>query len=338
MKNFYLILCFNLLAHFSAQAQVSFVLDQDIEVNAVGKSYSEPWTGGLNAIQANEMDLNGDGTLDLVVFDRSNNKVSTYLLVGDDYQYAPEYETHFPKMEFWMLLRDFNCDGKPDLFTSSIFGMKVYENVSTERISWKAVADPLYTEGTSGQVNLQMNASDIPAILDMDGDGDLEILVFNFSGSGGIEYHKNYSVEQTGTCGLTLERISAQWGGLSDCGCTDFAFNSEACSTNGRISHAGGKSLLVTDVNGDLIKDLLVGQEGCRELATFINEGTNEEAVFSQVSYAYPTQEAAMTMEFPALFELTNGLVVSPGIVETGHGANYIDDILFYDKTGEELN
>jgi hypothetical protein len=54
-------------------------------------------------------------------------KILTYLHVGNRYEYAPEYESLFPvEVTQWLLLRDLNCDGKKDLFTSDPFGMVAF--------------------------------------------------------------------------------------------------------------------------------------------------------------------------------------------------------------------
>ena len=73
------------------------------------------------------MDLNGDNVEDLVLFDRMADKVLTFIGVESKYQYAPEFEEFFPEdITNWLLIRDFNCDGKKDIFTGDIFGINVY--------------------------------------------------------------------------------------------------------------------------------------------------------------------------------------------------------------------
>ncbi|HEU4719052.1 MAG TPA: FG-GAP-like repeat-containing protein, partial [Bacteroidia bacterium] len=100
-----------------------------------GGQLRNPWSGGHNYCQLSEIDLNGDGIKDLFVFDRSGNKITTYINLGTpnqvDYVLAPEYVSRFPLMHDWCLLRDYNCDGKEDIFTCSIAGFAIYKNVST---------------------------------------------------------------------------------------------------------------------------------------------------------------------------------------------------------------
>jgi hypothetical protein len=95
------------------QAQFTYVLENDIPVRDLGnEDLPLAWAGGLNAAQYNTMDLNSDGKDDLVIFDRTAGKISTFLNSDDRYVYHPEYETHFPEgVTNWLLLRDYNCDG-----------------------------------------------------------------------------------------------------------------------------------------------------------------------------------------------------------------------------------
>src|SRR5215207_3090023 len=105
---------FLLFLTHAAVAQFNYVIDQSIPVtdqtNAV---LSMPWAGGLNAAQINTLDLNGDGHPDLAIFDRTSDRVITFINDNNQYRFAPEYETFFPsEITNWMLLRDYNGDGK----------------------------------------------------------------------------------------------------------------------------------------------------------------------------------------------------------------------------------
>jgi hypothetical protein len=245
MKLLYSIL-FVLIAFF-AQAQFTYEFNQDIEVEVDGKLLGLPWAGGLNSVQVNTMDLNGDTKQDLVLFDRTANKLITFLNQNNQFVFAPEYEALFPaEVTQWILLRDFNCDGKKDIFTSDPFGIVVFVNTtrSGEKLTWRSFNPgfPLLTKGFTGNINLKVNESDIPAIDDVDGDGDLDILNVRFVGIGTVEWHKNLSKERTGTCdSLQLERVTQNFGNFEECNCGVFAFGKTCAQLNGgRTQHAGG--------------------------------------------------------------------------------------------------
>ena len=80
-----------------------------------------PFTGGMNAPQFSNIDLNNDGKNDLVVFDRSPSefgcKLLTYLWNGSKMIYTPQYEEAFPEFNYYVKLIDYNGDGKADIFT-----------------------------------------------------------------------------------------------------------------------------------------------------------------------------------------------------------------------------
>ena len=80
MKVFFSTLLF--VMALSADAQFTYELHQDTEVEVDGKMLKLPWSGGLNSVQVNTMDLNGDTKQDLVLFDRMANKLITFIKVG----------------------------------------------------------------------------------------------------------------------------------------------------------------------------------------------------------------------------------------------------------------
>ena len=331
-----------------SMAQFSYVIDQSIPVEtASGVLLDFPWAGGLNSPQFNTIDLNADGKDDLVVYDRAGNRLFTFLQENDKYHYAPEYERHFPEgIRHWILLRDFNGDGKKDIFTSDPFGLKVFVNTTPEgeSLTWRAFNNglPIFTKGFSGNINLKFNETDIPVIDDVDGDGDLDILNVSFVSNSAIEYHKNFSIEQTGGRDtLIFERITQTWGNFEECDCGVFAFN-ESCEDliNGRVDHAGGKALLYIDLDQDGIKDLLFSEEECAELYFFKNEGTDEVPVFSNAS-TFPVNNPLNIINFPAAFyedidfDGLPDLLISPNLYfRQYNGVNFERSTWLYKNTG----
>jgi hypothetical protein len=348
-KRFYWLSLFLLACSFS-QAQFTYKLDQTIKGEIDGKGLALMWAGGLNAAQINTMDLNGDGREDVVVFDRTANKVITYLAQGNVLQYAPDYESLFPtEISQWMLLRDFNCDGKKDIFTSDPFGIIVFVNTTKpgKQLSWRAYNPgfPLLTAGFSSNINLKVNESDIPAIDDVDGDGDLDILNVRFVGIGTVEWHKNLSIERTGRCdSMQLQRITQTWGEFEDCACGKISFSGgKTCDqllTGGRSQHTGGKALLSIDLNNDGIRELFFSEESCTNLYLLSNTGSVSNPLMSGFSI-FPAGNPIAMPFFPTPyyedvdFDGLRDLVVSPNLSSRNSlSSDFSKSLLLYKNTG----
>ena len=355
MTKVYLSIIFSFLLAVSGYAQV-YTLEPDIPIEVNGTSLINPWAGGLNSGQYNTMDLNGDGAEDLVVFDRTSNKINTFLNIDNQHVYAPEFAQQFPEgIENWMLLRDFNCDGLKDIFTSDPLGMRVFVNESnTEELIWRVFnsrapqSSALLTKGFTSNINLQMNSSDIPSIDDIDGDGDLDNLVYRFSGRATIEFHKNLSMERTATCdSLQMERETQNWGNFEECECGVFAFNGTNCpsSSGGRLNHQSGKAILTIDMDNDGDKDLLFTEEECNNTHLLINEGTATNPSFQSASSNFPASTPARFFVFPAAyhedvnFDGVKDLLVAPNVGSNVFSAvDFRSSSWFYNNTASNQN
>src|SRR5258706_2887924 len=340
--------CFTFALAFAARAQFTYVLDQTIPVEYNNVTLLLPWAGGINSPQFNTMDLNGDHLQDLVIFDRTANQVITFLNQDKAFRYAPEYEAFFPAdLDQWVLLRDFNCDGKKDIFTSDPFGMKAFVNITAPggNLKWRKFnADfPILTIGFNGNINLQVNGTDIPAIDDVDGDGDLDVLDARFVGIGSIEWHKNMSIEKTGKCdSLQLQRVTQTWGNFEECNCGKYIFGTGACpQSGGRLEHAAGKSILTIDLDNDGDRDLLFSEETCTNLFLLPNDGTKDEAVMTGYT-EFPTGSDPLNLQiFPAAyyedveFDGLPDLIVAPNVyARNSFAINFSQSAWLYKNTG----
>lgn len=306
------------LLPLSLFGQFTYTLDHSIPVSDTDdRPMRLAWSGGLNAAQFNTMDLNGDGTDDLVLYDRMANKIITFVAENNLYVPAPEYEGMFPEDLYnWVLLRDFNCDGRKDIFTGDVLGMKVYINTTSDgRLEWEPYMFSTGFDGpkshvlltknpaTGFKVNLQIQYDDLPSISDVDGDGDLDILNIQYSGQT-IEFHQNLSVDNFQSCdSLEFVRVTRSWGSLRECDCGSFAFNNAPCPPNpgGRTKHAGGKSLLAIDLNGDQQQDLLLSEADCTQIYALPNKGTSTEPLIDSF-YGFPQTNPVNFVLFPAAF------------------------------------
>lgn len=215
MKQVYLplllLLFFNTLGQ-NNRNRFAFKEFSNIKITKDNSSIKNPWTGGINYANMNTMDLNGDGRMDLVVFDKTGPRVTTFVDKNSsraaDFIYTPEYRINFPIgknigfEEDWMLLRDFDCDGKKDLFVGISSYMKVYKNISIgNQIGFQKAhsGDYLQIQDDPISVKLYVLQTDVPGIIDIDNDGDLDII--NFSGSrSSVEWMENQQ-----NCGLNFK-------------------------------------------------------------------------------------------------------------------------------------
>lgn len=189
-----------------------------------------PWAGGLNAPQTGVVDLNLDGIDDLIMLESSSesilskgDKIITFINNGTsgqvDYEYAPEYEDQFPPLNYYALFRDYNCDGKQDIFAFDYRNfVTVYRNDSDTALKFTLVRTALtgFARGLHPSYGftpeIYWNVEDMISVTDIDSDGDLDILTVDRSGEY-IEYYKNRSMDSLGHCdSLIFELKSTCWG------------------------------------------------------------------------------------------------------------------------------
>ena len=294
------------------------------------------WMGGLNMPQFSAIDLNNDGQSDLFAFDHESSRCYTFLSVaapaapnGRRWQYAPQYESLFPAdLRNWVLLRDYDCDGRPDLFTHGFGGdIRVFRNVATGPApAFQLTTSQIrFTGGFAGTSNLTVGSYNLPAIQDVDGDGKLDIMSYDFISSTQIELYLNTS---PGACGnaLNFNRVTINWGGLQACGnCASYQLNGQGCFTAPRPLHTGGHGLLLLDLDGDGDQDLLDGRDNCPELVRLLNQGTTAAPLLTPagISASFPSAATPVRVpvypvgySFDANFDGRPDLVVSPNMVD----------------------
>lgn len=300
--------------------------------------YTYPWGGGFNHIQVSEIDLDLDGKNDLFIFDRAGNKITTFLNQGIPstiaYTFAPEYRDSFPVLHDWVLFRDYNFDGKMDIFTYSTGGVAVYKNTSQTALSFQLVTNLIYSDylpddTLPNTINLYISSTDIPAIDDIDGDGDLDVLTFSILGTY-VEYHKNLSKEKFGTAdSLVFELSNKCWGFFAENLSDNSVTLDDTCDYNilnpqrlalmndiiEKESFVGkkhsGSTLLTLDLDNNNSKELVLGDVSFNNLTALYNADNSFNFTASYMNFEdlnFPSNNSstlAVDMDvFPAGFYL----------------------------------
>ena len=291
MKKLFYTLFILISSYSNLTSQINFTRDTTIKIFENSQELINAWNGGINSAQFSEIDLNLDGVKDLITFDRSGNKLTPYLNINGKYVFSPQFRKHFPEIKSWVILEDYNNDGENDIFTYSSAGIAVYLNNSVSSLSF-TLSSPQLLNSVSG-INIYVSPMDLPAISDIDYDGDLDILTFEISG-GFVHYYKNMSIENHGNYDhLEYENTNGCWGNFYE-GLNTYVLNCNNClcppiitSNNNNSKHAGS-SLLAIDVDGDNDKDLILGDVSFNNLNLLINGGDNQNANIVSVDSAFP--------------------------------------------------
>ena len=322
------ILSFSLLLLFCKNGFSQYFPNYDVELFKGTVPCNMPWVGGLNNPQCSEADLNNDGILDMVIFDRTGYKLMTFTNGGTsntiDYHYAPKYEKNFPSMDSWSLLLDFNCDSIADIFTHTTLGIKVYKGYynSDNELCFSLFKKYLKFQSQSGPLNLLVTGVDIPAFCDIDNDNDIDILTFESFGGGWIEYYQNQSQDLGYGCD-SLNFVLAEhcWGLMFEPADTPTKWLNQSCpwrleelitppnqnniDSRGGGSRHSGSTTLAFDNDGDGDKEVVIGDISFSDLVYLTNGGTSSSALMTSQDIFFPNYSVPADIPyFPAAFLL----------------------------------
>ncbi len=354
--------------HFgNSQTFLGFEYNPNIPVKVGSTTLKNPWAGGINYGQFSTIDYNFDGLDDLVIFDRSGDEfvLMEHVVNGPthEYQYVYKGYNYFPDdCRYRAAFVDYDADGKKDLFTYGIGGIKVYRNVgnSTQGLQWQLITPILQTDYTGDISNLYVSASDIPAYADIDFDGDIDVLTFHIGGQN-MEYHQNQSMELYGIPDSLIFVLKNQcWGKFSEdpnsndlylnqtaypCENGDIAnplrpANADEDPANESITRHSGSTTLAIDINNNGVMDLILGDVAYPNITLLMNGGTapNTNSVMISQNHNYPSVANPAQMQlFPAIywedvdFDGKKDLIIAPNARTVSENQNSVQ---FFKNTG----
>jgi len=273
----------------------------DIPVIENGVTLSDPWIGGMNLPMYLPADLNNDGTEDLVIFELKNGRTYTYLYENNDYKYHLEYQDNFPANSSWIILEDYNCDGITDLFGfNENFSTAIYKGYfdADNRLAFEMVIAELYDD--LGDKTFA-DTDDPIKVLDIDNDGDLDILTVSEDAQTMFHY-ENLSQDMGYGCdSLIFNFQSPCWGDFRMLTSLDGIELNIDCDVN--LTDEKEKDgihvvpkISVIDMDGDTDKDLLIGYVLDGSLNLLENTGSPDIEEFDAIQTNYPFDEP---IDFP---------------------------------------
>ena len=321
-----------------------------------GSTLENALSGGFNSPQFSAIFLDGDTLQDLFVFDRSGWKILTYVAdpgFSSGYRYAPEYEMSFPELQEWALLRDFNGDSIMDIFsysTTGVPGIDVYQGMrDQDQITFvkKVFNNPVgvigYPTASGAVTNVYVAATDIPALDDIDSDGDLDILTFQSDGTK-LYYYRNMDIERglpAGSFDFVLE--DKCWGKMVESFNTNEvilsmdSLNCPGVLQNARLHSGSTVTTFDSDQDGDM--DLLLGDLTYETMLFLENGGSAETSwIISQTSN-FPSVETPIAIPyFPAAYFLDINHDGLPDLVVTPNekdSKENVDQVWYYSAQGQ---
>jgi hypothetical protein len=330
-----------------AFSQTVFKMDQEKSIQVNGAPVSIPFSQGINSAQIQNIDLTGDGIEEWVTWDVNSGQLQVFGKDGETFRILPELAYYFPAdISGFLVLADFDADGKKDLFTSTPLGIKAYRNTSQgSQVSWALAQNFLKLDEAN---NIPANNLDTPLLQDLDGDGDLDLVLFNFAQGDFLEFFRNTSVERKGIPDIDGFAFPQDyWGDFVFCDCGGFSFGQRcdgrsidrriSTEENDRVLHAGGHSILYSDFTGDGIPDLLLGRDECNTLYFLPNSGTSDQPLFTEASGILPGYgELPIFPRFHVGQLINEQLVISLNTNESAsnYGVDFANSVIKMEKSG----
>ncbi|MCM1042568.1 MAG: T9SS type A sorting domain-containing protein [Bacteroides sp.] len=292
------------------------------QVRANGKTLPLAWTGGLNACHFAAIDLDGDGKNDYIAFDRIGSRIRCF---SSEWQLMPGLEQQLPPLRYWVQAHDYDGDGRQDLFTfNGISGISLYKNVSEKTPNGYELRFELVTQGLPAEMfgtasPLYCTWADYPAIADIDGDGDLDVLNFWVPSTGDfLLYYRNYAAEELNRTDTFLLRTEDwSWG----CFVENEESNAiilDSCSSRqtqgtpskgrgkarpGAAKHAGSTMFAIQNPENGLF-DIVLGDVGYPGLLFLHNGGSPQQAHIISYDTVFPLSEPCSLYNFPLLSQV----------------------------------
>ena len=372
MRFFLFLFILGLSATLIGQDYSSF--ECDVTIN--GKELAYPFTGGFDAPQFSQGDFNQDGILDLFVFDRRGDVSMMFEYSGDGlsrgYSFTRENKENIPStLVSYAKMRDYNGDGLADFFAGPLgTAIALHEAYLAQdgtikyrlRRMGKSEGDfeYVYFQNSVRQFNIPIPPSDIPDIIDVDNDGDLDILSFDQNGTF-VTFYENRQMDKnlpSDTMDFALipnlppalrvgDRCFGKFREATLDATIILSSSPDDCSTGltepneneGKSGPHAGSTLMAFDNDNDGDLELLIGDLNTSSLVFLENGGSTDNAWMVSATDSFPMYDrSSITPQFAAsyLVDVDNdGLSDIITSVNNPNKTLNVNNINFYKNTGD---
>lgn len=277
-------------------------------------------TGGLNQPQFSNLDVDKDGKLDLVVYDRDGDRVLTFIATHSNgmmsYVYDPTYEVLFPQAKGYILLRDYNNDGINDVFYYDGDSLRLWENLNSSIPSFLDKGGLFGTDQVQPVVfnpyrGLRQPNGCLPAIVDLDFDNDLDFVTnLDATGSSLLLFENQSNEKNTSLTEWNYDIVDKCYGGIDERAGLLTTNNTCLYREVYKKKHSATKTLCYVDNDGDGDLDLFYGNsEALTNPVYFFENGKSDlnfhKDTFIRLDTAYFTADVELQIPpAPGMFKV----------------------------------
>lgn len=297
MKSLRLVILFTLFCFqflLKAQDQQVYYNQGFIPFKVGNFTFAQPFVGGLNSAQFQRMDINNDGIVDLLIFDRNDAKVLPFIRYEDSqFRYAPQYEGYFPRGFYYMITEDLNSDGKFDIFTlTESSGLVIHKNITQVGDSFprfRNLGEQYFRNKYMPPFpilynNFVLSKTDMPAITDLDNDGDLDIVSYDATYTIYVMYEDVRSDFGWNKDTFEFQKNDVCFGYFND---FNNSVNLGVCPYQEKLKprHVGGASLFMYDSDEDGDKEMVISNVGVKPMYLLHNGKADYKAEYDSIVY-----------------------------------------------------
>ncbi|HZY09708.1 MAG TPA: VCBS repeat-containing protein, partial [Bacteroidota bacterium] len=301
-----------------------------IPVTIGGVVVSQPFAGGVNSPNYQFVDIDDDDDLDLFIYD-NDLFVDFYRNTGSvtlaKFMLEP-HQIELPKFQTWFLFCDLNGDGKIDFLTDDFgSGVRYSINEGTSQNPIFVIHDSTMMD-TAG-FSIFAGFSSIPALVDIDADGDVDFFSNNFA-NGTVNFYRNVG----STTSPKFAFVTDFYEGISIIGDSCLSLTTRAMQRN----HGAG-AFRFADIDGDGTQDFFWGDLFSLGIFFLKNVGTPTLPDLECITSRYPPESPVVTGGFNmSSFQDIDGDTDLDLFVGLLGGIVQSNGFWFLENTGDSLN